>query len=136
MKEIPKEVQQKYMELQMLQHQLQQVQKQIQALEAQAEEMDVVQQALVDFSGAKPGSDMFVTLTPGLFVKAKLEQNDSVLLNVGGGAAVQKSIHDAKQIVAGQATELRKLQEELAEQLQKLAQHAETAQEELRKLIK
>ncbi len=136
MKEIPKDVQNKYMELQMLQHQLQQVQKQIQALEAQAEEMDVVQQALVDFSAAKTGSDMFVTLTPGLFIKAKLEQNDAVLLNVGGGAAVQKSIPEAEQIVAGQAIELRKLQEELADQMQKLAKHAETVQEELRTLIK
>ena len=134
-KEPPKEVKQKYLELQLIQRQVQQIQQQIQALEAQAGEMDVVLQALDDFSRAKQGSESFVTLTPGLFVKAKLEKTDSVLLNVGGGAVVQKSIPDAKNVVAGQTVELMKLQQELTEQLQKLADHAEKVQEELRKLI-
>jgi prefoldin alpha subunit len=134
-KEPSKEVKQKYMELQMIQRQVQQVQQQIQALEAQSGEMDIVLQALEDFSMSKPGSDSFVTLTPGLFVKAKIENTDSVLLNVGGGAVVQKSIPEAKQIVSGQTVELSKLQQELTEQLQKLAERAEHLQEELRKLI-
>ncbi len=70
MNEPSKEVQQKYMELQMMQHQVQQVQQQVEALEAQAGEMDAVLEILDDFSVAKPGSESFVTLTPGLFVKA------------------------------------------------------------------
>ncbi len=57
------------------------------------------------------------------------------MLNVGGGAVVQKSIPEAKQVIAVQAGELRKLQEELATQLQKLAVSAQSAQEELRKLL-
>jgi len=135
MKDPSNEVKQKYMELQLIQRQVQQIQQQIQALEAQSGEMDVVMQALDDFSVAKPGSDSFVTLTPGLFVKAKLEQTDSMLLNVGGGAVVQKSIPEAKNIISGQTVELSKLQQELTEQLQKLAGRAEKLQEELRKLI-
>ena len=121
MKEPPKEVKQKYMELQLIQRQVQQIHQQIQALD--------------DFAVAKPGSESFVTLTPGLFVKAKIEQTDAVMLNVGGGAVVQKSILEAKKIVSGQTVELSKLQEELTEQLQKLAERAEKLQEELRKLI-
>lgn len=136
MKEPSKEVREKYLELQFLQNQLMQVQKQLQALDAQANEMDAVVQVLDDFSRSKPGSDMFATLTPGLYVKAKLVANDSVLLNVGGGAVVQKSIPDAKKVVAEQGVELRKLQDELAGQMQKLAEQAEKVQEELRKLIK
>jgi prefoldin alpha subunit len=135
MNEPSKEVKQKYMELQMMQHQAQQIQQQVQALEQQADEMDIVQQALDEFAVAKAGSPAIVTLTPGLFVKAKLEETDSVLLNVGGGAVVQKSIPDAKKVIAEQSTELHKLQEELSAQLQKLAANAEKVQDELRKLI-
>jgi len=134
-KEPPKEVKQRYLEMQLLQHQAKQIQSQIEALDAQANEMDAVQQALDEFSISKSGSDAFVTLTPGLFVKAKLEQTDSVLLNVGGGAVVQKSVPDAKKIIAGQNVELRKLQQELAEQLEKLTARAEKLQEELRILL-
>jgi len=104
-------------------------------LEQQAGEMDIVQLALDDFAMSKAGSPAVVTLTPGLFVKAKLDETDKVLLNVGGGAVVEKTIPEAKKVIATQSTELRKLQEELAEQLQKLASTAEKAQDELRKLI-
>ena len=135
MNEPPKEVKQKYLELQLIQRQVQQIQQQIQALDSQSGEMDIVLQALDDFAVAKPGSESFVTLTPGLFVKARIEQTDAVLLNVGGGAVVQKSIPEAKNIVSGQTVELRKLEEELTAQLQKLAERAEKLQEELRKLI-
>ena len=135
-KEPPKEVKQKYMELQMIQHQMQQIQQQVQALESQAGEMDIVQQALDDFASSKPGSDSFVTLTPGLFVKAKLLETDKVLLNVGAGATVQKSIPEAKEIIAAQGVELRKLQQELTEQMGKITERAEKLQEELRKLLK
>jgi prefoldin alpha subunit len=136
MKDLPKEVKEKYMELQMMQNQARQVQQQVQALESQAGEMDIVQQALDDFAQSKTGSPAIVTLTPGLFVKAKLEETDKVLLNVGGGAVVQKTIPEAKKVIAEQATELRKLQEELSTQLQKLAVNAEKVQNELRALIK
>jgi len=136
MKEPPKDVKEKNMELQMLQGQLMQVQKQLQALDAQANEMDAVQQVLDEFSTSKVGSDMYATLTPGLYVKAKLEANDSVLLNVGGGAVVQKSIPEAKKIVDEQGVELRKLQEDLSGQFHKLAAQAQKTQDELRALVK
>lgn len=132
---IKKEVQEKYLELQLLQRQLQAVHQQIEALETQANEMGIVHAVLDDFSRAKKGNDMFVTLTPGLFVKAKLEENENVVLNVGSGAMVQKSIPQAKELVANQGTELRKLQEELAEQMKSLQERAEKTQEELRKLV-
>lgn len=136
MNELAPEVRQKYMELQLLQHQLQQVQQQVQALESQSGEMDDVVQVLDDFAVTKPGSESFVTLTPGLFVKAKIAETDKVLLNVGAGAVVEKSIPDAKKVIAAQAVELRKLQQELSEQLQKLAGNAQKVQAELRNLIK
>lgn len=135
-KEVSDEMRKKYMELQMMQHQLQQLQQQISALDSQSAEMDMVQQALTEFEQVKQGTESFVTLTPGIFVKAKIERTDAVVLNVGSGAMVEKSIPDAKTVVAQQAVELRKLQEELTEQLQKIAAKAESTQEELRDLVK
>jgi prefoldin alpha subunit len=130
-----KEMQKKYMELQMVDHQMKQIQQQVEALEAQSAELDMVQAALDDFSKSKNDSELFVTVTPGIFAKAKLEKNDSVLLSVGSGVVVQKNIPDAKKVLAGQVVEMRKLQEELSGQLDKLSKHAEKVQEELKKLI-
>ncbi len=130
------QIQKKYFELQVLQHQLQQVQQQVQAIESQVMEMDVVQSVLDEFGKSKPGSDLFVTLTPGIFVKAKLEKSDSVLVNVGGGAVVQKSVPEGINLIAEQSVELRKLHGDLLEQMHMLTKRAESLQEELQKLVK
>ena len=136
MNEPPKEFKQKYMELQVLQHQMQQVQQQVRALEEQAGEMDVVLEALDDFSKSKPDSEAYVTLTPGLLVKAKITETDKVLLNVGSSAIVEKSIPDAKTVISAQASELRKLQDELTGQLKLFSEKAKSVQDELRVLLK
>ena len=136
MTQVNKEVQQKYVEFQMLQQQMQAVHKQMDALAEQAQEMDIVQSALDEFSKSKKGNDMFVTLTPGIFVKAKLEESENVVLNVGGGTMVQKSIPQAHEIVSNQGVELRKLEEEMAGQLKKLEEHVLKLQDELSVLVK
>jgi prefoldin alpha subunit len=130
------QLQHKYMEFQMLQQQLQQVAQQMHALDSQANEMDLVEQALEDFSKSKEESEAFVTLTPGLFVKAKITNTEKVLLNVGSGAVVEKTIPAAKEVIKEQGTELRKLKEELNEQMAKLNEHAEKLQGELQSLVK
>lgn len=127
-----KDLQKKYFELQVLQQQMMQVQRQAGMIESQIEEMSLVKQALDDFSKAKKGDEMFVTLTPGILVKAKLEQESEVLLNVGAGAVVQKNVPDAKRVISEQESELKKVNVELAEQLEKLVKRARELSAELK----
>lgn len=126
------ELQKKYLELQMIQQQMMQVQRQSQEILSQVEEMGFVKTALDDFLNAKKGDEMFVTLTPGILVKAKLEQENEVLLNVGGGAVVQKSVPDAKRVISEQESELKKINAELSEQLDKLVTRAREIQSGLK----
>ncbi len=126
------ELQRKYVELQILQQQMMQIQRQSGMIESQIEEMLLVQQALDDFAKAKRGDEMFVTLTPGILVKAKLEQESEVLLNVGAGAVVQKKVPDAKRVISEQESELKKVNVELAQQLEKLVKRAKEIGAELK----
>ena len=130
-----KQTQQKYLELQLLDHQMSQAQKQIQMLENQVAELDIVQQSLDSFATMKPGSESFVTLTPGIFAKSELKDVKHVVVNIGAGVAVQKTIPETKMILATQSAEMRKLQEELTAQLEKLAEKAEQVEAELKKII-
>ena len=129
-------IQKKYVELQLVAHQLEQVKNQVAALDVQSNEMGLVGIALDDFSKAKRGSNMFVTLTPGLFVKAELVEENSVLLNVGAGAMVQKTISEAKELVVDQERELKKLHDELSVQALRLEEHVKKLQSELSSLVK
>ena len=128
-------MQQTYMELQMLDQQMKQVQKQVEAIERQAAELDEVQQALDALGTSKQGSDMWVPITSGIFLKAKLEDNKSLAVNVGSGTVVKKDIPSTKAMLAAQATDMRNFQTELVEQFEKMAERAAALQGELQEIV-
>ena len=130
-----KRVQQKYMELQMIDQQMKQVQKQVEAIERQAMELDEVQQSLDDLAKSKQGAEMWVPISSGIFLKAKLEDNARLAVNVGSNTVVRKDIPATKAMLAEQAGEMRKFQTELVEQFEKMAERAAGLQSELQEIV-
>jgi prefoldin alpha subunit len=135
LEESQQRVQQKYMELQMLDQQMKQVQKQVEAIERQAVELEDVQLSLDELAKSKKGSDMFVPITNGIFLKAKLEETETLAVNVGGGTVVKKDIASTKAMLAQQAVEMRKFQADMVEQFEKMAERAASLQTELQELV-
>lgn len=130
-----KDVQQRYAELQMLERQIKQVQGQIEQVEGQIGEIEYVQQSLRDLKDVGVGSELFVPLSSGIFVKAELKDNAFVLVNVGAGAVVKKSIEEASEILEHQAIELRTLEEERAMKGEELSGQFEKTQKQLVTLV-
>jgi len=128
-----KDMQTKYMELQMLDQQIKQIQKNSELIENQIEELHLVIQALDDLSKAEVGSDVLVPLSGGVFVKAKLEDNKNLLINVGAGVSAKKTIPETKELIEKQIKEIEKAKIELVGELQNFAKKAQTIQEELQK---
>ena len=133
--ELQQKVQQKYMELQMLDQQMKQVQKQVEAVERQAGELEEVQQALDTLATSKEGSDMWVPITSGIFLKAKLEDTKRLAVNVGSGTVVRKDIPSTKAMLAEQAADMRKFQADMVEQFEKMAERAAALQSELQEIV-
>lgn len=125
----------KYMELQMLDSQIKQIQAQAQALEAQVIEVEKISQSLDELGNVKVGTEMFAPVAQGIFAKAELKENRELLVSVGGAAAVEKPIPDVKQMLAAQVSEIRKLQQEMAKQLEKLAFEADRVEHSLTHLL-
>lgn len=130
-----KKVQQKYLELQLLDHQMKQVQKQVEAIERQAMELEEVQQNLDALSTSKPGSDMWVPISSGIFLKARLEDTQHLAVNVGSNTVVRKDIPATKALLAAQATDMRRFQAELVEQFERMAARAAAVQAELQDVL-
>lgn len=128
-------VQQKYLELQMLDQQMKQMQKQVEAIEQQAAELDEVKQNLDSLANSKPGSSMLVPISSGIFLKAKLEDNKKLAVNVGSNTIVTKDIPEAKSMLEEQATEMRKFQTELVSQFEQMAERAAGLQQELQEIV-
>ncbi|MBI4153792.1 prefoldin subunit alpha, partial [Candidatus Woesearchaeota archaeon] len=111
------EVQQRYMELQLLNSQLKQVQQQLEMLTQQVSELNRIDEALEELAKTKKETEVLSQLGSGVFVKSVLMDEKNVLLNVGANIVVEKPIKDAKGIVERQIEDFNNVIAELTAQL-------------------
>jgi len=128
-------LQEKYMELQMLNMHMQQFQQKAQAIEQQCMELDQAHQALEVLAQTKT-SDSFVTVTPGVLVRGKVEDTEHVIVNVGSGVLVEKTLKETAKDIGAQVVELRQIQQEVQAQLDQLMVKAAAVERELQVLVK
>jgi len=130
-----KEIQEKYMQMQMIEQQMQQVQKQMKVIEQQTQELNLTEQALDDLKNTKTGTEILVPLASGIFVKAELKDNEELAINIGADTVVKKNVEEAKKLITEQLGEVTKMQQEFNINLEKLALSAQVLEKELQKLI-
>ncbi|MDP2749653.1 MAG: prefoldin subunit alpha [Nanoarchaeota archaeon] len=130
-----KEVQQKYMELQMVDAQLKQIQKQMMSMEGQMEEIKAIVETLTELKSIEVGKELYVPITSGVFVKAVLKENEKVLVNVGSNTVVLKSVEEAKDLINRQLKEVDKVKLQLLEEFQRLALKSENLEKEMMGLV-
>ncbi|MBW2996240.1 prefoldin subunit alpha [Candidatus Woesearchaeota archaeon] len=135
-KEKQQQLQQKYMEMQMLSQQMQQAQKQIEMVNNQINELNLTKEALDDISKTKEGTEIRVPLASGIFIKANLTDNKDVIVNVGAGTSVKKTIPEARKLIDDQLKEITDFARESEANLNQLAAKAQTIEKELTELAK
>ncbi|MBI5065553.1 prefoldin subunit alpha [Candidatus Woesearchaeota archaeon] len=127
--------QQAYMELQMLDGQIRQLQQQIQILRQQGEEVGAVKNNLTETSKAKKGNTILVPLANGIFAKAKIEDVENLLVNVGAGTVVTKNLEDTKSMLDDQLREGRRVEAKLIREQEQLVHQFNFKQAEVQKMI-
>lgn len=132
----------------MSEEQAQALLQQLQALEAymadllQREEavMRLLQEATSAVESMKSlgGDKEFETLVPvglGAFVKAKVEPNQKIIVNIGAGASIEQDKDSAMNYMESRIKELEIVLQQLAAQRQEVAMRLEQGQQEMNKLI-
>lgn len=119
-----KDMQQKYLQLQILDSQINQLQKQHRLLDEQISEITISEQGLGDLSKQKIGSEILTHISPGIFIKAGLKNNSEVIVNVGSNVAVKKPIPAAKKMLEKQITEMKEAQTRVLFELTKFTNQA------------
>lgn len=92
------EVQQKVILYQLLQKHLEGLRQQILENERRFLEIQTTQQAMKDFE-KKKGTDALIPLGSGCFANAQMTDVSKVLMDVGGGIVVKKTISEVKTIL-------------------------------------
>ncbi|MBW2990932.1 prefoldin subunit alpha [Candidatus Woesearchaeota archaeon] len=117
-----------YLQLQMLDQQIRQVQQYLQTFDQQLVEIRNVINSLKDLSKLKKGDAMLAPVASGIFVKAKLEDNEEVRVNVGSNIVVAKSVEDAVKMLEEQEAEIAQYRSDTLVKFNELVKQAEGLQ--------
>ena len=130
-----KELQRAYMEMQAIDQQLKMAGQQIAALDQQVEEINTISGSVGDMGGVSSGTELFVPLANGIFAKAKLADSKELLVNVGAGIVVPKSVADVRSLLSEQVERVLAARKDVNEKMEELAKHSKKLQARLGKLI-
>ena len=136
MEENQKELQKMYLELQLLDEQMKQIQKQITMLDEQLVELNNTIQALDDFNKTSVGTNILVSLSPGVFANAELKDNKELLVNVGGNIVVKKNVDETKDLLKKRLDIIKKYRDLTLAEMQKMNLQAVNLDQEINKKIK
>ena len=134
--ELQSALREKYMEYQVLEQQVKQVEEQNQTLQKQIEDLNGIKEAIESMEKTKIGSELFVPISAGIFIKAEIKQNNELLVNVGDNVVVPKSIKDAITLVEKQEKEIQKYKETMASNHAMLMLHQQQLEAELYAMTK
>jgi len=119
----------KYMEMQVMQQQIGQIQQQLQLVQQQQDEL---LQTLLGLEGLKKvkNKEMLASIAPGIFVTAHIKDVKDCVVGVGAGIAVKKSVNDTVKMIEEQLGEIEIARNELNLQLQRLQERGLKLQKE------
>ena len=135
MEEKEKKAQEMYMEFQVLDQHIKQLQKQLDAVTNQLIELTVTRNSLEEFNKLNADKEAFVPLSSGIFAKASIKDTSELLVNVGANVVVKKDIASTKKLVQTQVEEIKKIQRQVIEDLERLTRYAAQLETQLQNLI-
>jgi prefoldin alpha subunit len=118
-----------YLKLQMIDQQVRQLQQYLQTFDQQLIEIKSVISSLKELSALKKGDSILAPVANGIFIKAKLEDNQEVKVNVGNNTVVTKSIDDTVKMLQGQEAEITQYRSDVLAKFDELIKQAEELQQ-------
>lgn len=131
-----KELQTKYVEYQMIEQQLKQMQEQLVKFEEQIEEISNISAQLGELKETKPSTETLVPVANGIFMKGRILDPDELVVNVGAGVAVKKTVDETKQLLDEQAKEIMNYRVQVAAQVDQMRTKAQEIEQELQSMVK
>lgn len=127
-------VKKKYNELQNIEKHIENMRSELDNFENKTNEIIEIKKALDSIKKTKNGTEVLFPLADGLFLKGKLEDNNTVLVNVGSGTVVEKNIEEAKKLINDQEKNIEAYKSELIMNISLADEKAYELEQELMKL--
>ena len=134
-KEGDQQLQQAYMQLQMIGQQLQSLDEQSNAINVQTAELQKLKEGIGELANVKAGAKTFSQVGPGVFVKSQIADTSEVLVNVGSGVFVGKTVPAAQSTIDKQIALISTHLDKITTNMQMLNQQAMILQERAKGLV-
>ena len=128
------ELQALFMEFQELNGMMQQLEKQQQLVSSQLIDLMIAKQNLEDLKDVKKGTPILVPISSGVYAKAKIEETDQYIVNIGSNITVIKSVEQAQQMLEKQAADVKEMQDALEQEMQENTIKATMLEQRIQKL--
>ncbi len=112
--------QQVMLEIQLLHQRAKQVEAQIEAISKQVSEMHDIILSLEEIDKS-PEKEALLPVGRGIFLKSKIGNSKNVLLNIGSGIVVEKSIEETKELVKKQVEKLEEMKKRHSSEISSLS---------------
>ena len=113
-----------FMEFQALEQHIKQLQKQLELVTSQMIDLTATNSSLDEFANVDIKKEVFVPLNSGIFAKASIINTQELLVNVGANVAVKKDVASTKKLISKQIDEIRKIQRQMIDELEKMTTRA------------
>ncbi len=115
-----KELQRKYMQLQVLRQQMATMLEEKVLLDEKINEVSMTIDALKKLGGVKDGEEMWSSLGSGAFVRADIKDTEKVIVGIGAGAFAKKTAADAAETLQARLEELKQLDSQFTAEINKV----------------
>ena len=123
-------------ELQYLEGTAQAIQQRISLIDAAMTEMQVANSTIEGLKSESVGIDVLMPIGGGSYIRAKLADNEKLIVGIGADVAIEKTLPEALESYNTRFSELQKARLALEQQIARVAARIEKRREELQKLAK
>jgi prefoldin alpha subunit len=118
------QMKEKYMQFQMLQQQMEQVSQHLEMFNQQLSELDISINAVKELETAEKDNELLAPIADGIFFKAKLIDNQKLVVNVGSNVTVERTVPEVVVLLKEQKKETSKRMQEADEVMQHISKEA------------
>jgi len=122
-------------ELRFLEQTAEAIQSRINMVNAVITDLTYASIALEGLEKEKENSELLVPIGSNSYIKAKLENPDKIIVGMGAGVSVEKTLQEAKEIVKNRQENLEKTRVSLQQQLAQVAERISEGREKFESFV-
>lgn len=130
------QMQQKYLQFQMMQQQIEQLSQQMEYLNQQNAELEISINAIKELGETKINNQLLAPIADGIFLKGELKDNQKLVVNVGSDVTVERTVPEVVKLLEEQKVEIEKKLIGGEEVLQQLSEQAMRIYQEVEESVK